>query len=70
MLTTVGEFDPKSGYMLAGVPDGMGIYLLTKDVIRFVFQSESYGSIAGGFFGSGDSHPFIVNNNGAQPGLR
>mgnify|MGYP003684246873 CR=1 FL=1 len=67
VLNTVGEFDPKTGFMLAGVPDGMGIYLLNNDVIRFIFQSESYGPIAGATrLGAGDSHPFVVNHNGAS----
>lgn len=67
VLNTVGEFDPKSGFMLNGVPDGMGIYLLNNDVIRFIFQSESYGPISGAStLGAGDTHPFIVNNNGAS----
>lgn len=41
VLATVGEYDPKSGYMLVGVPDGMGAYLKDKDTVRVIFQSES-----------------------------
>jgi hypothetical protein len=67
VLSTVGEFDVKSGYMLVGVPDGMGIYLRNNNVIRHIWQSESYGPIAGGTSpGQMESHPCIVNNNGAS----
>ena len=44
MLATVGEYDKASGYMLVGVPDGMGAYLLDETTVRVVFQSESYGT--------------------------
>jgi hypothetical protein len=68
VLSTVGEFDPKTGYMLVGVPDGMGIYLLNNNVIRHIWQSESYGPITSRATtpGSFQSPPFIVNNNGAS----
>ena len=45
VIATMGEIDAKTGYMLVGVPDGMGSYLLDDETIRFVYQSESYGPI-------------------------
>lgn len=34
VLATVGEYDAKTGYMLVGVPDGMGAYLLDDKTVR------------------------------------
>merc|ERR1719197_345476 len=64
----MGEIDKKTGYMLVGVPDGMGAYLLDDTTIRFVYQSESYGPLNwwSDIRGSYDSYPFIVNPNGAS----
>lgn len=61
-LATVGEFDKDTGFMLVGVPDGMGSYLVDDSTVRIVFQSESYGT----FGGAGESFPFMVNGNGAS----
>jgi len=61
VLATVGEYLPKNGYMLVGVPDGMGAYLLDSTTVRIVFQSESYGTIT-----RFESYPFVVNPNGAS----
>ena len=63
VLATVGEYDPTSGYMLVGVPDGMGAYLKDKDTVRIIYQSESYGPINWWCreVACGDSFPFIVN---------
>eukprot|EP00930_Biecheleria_cincta_P082155 TRINITY_DN7180_c0_g1_i2.p1 TRINITY_DN7180_c0_g1~~TRINITY_DN7180_c0_g1_i2.p1 ORF type:complete len:807 (-),score=143.12 TRINITY_DN7180_c0_g1_i2:210-2318(-) len=61
-LLTVGEFDKATGFMLVGVPDGMGAYLVDDSTVRIIFQSESYGT----FGGAGESFPFLVNNNGAS----
>ena len=61
VLCTVGEYDPASGYMLVGVPDGMGAYLLDSTTVRIIWQSESYGT-----FSTYESFPFIVNPNGAS----
>ena len=41
VLATMGEYHPATGYMLVGVPDGMGAYLLNPTTVRIVFQSES-----------------------------
>ena len=60
VLATVGEYNPKTGWALVGVPDGMGAYLLDDDTVRVVFQSESYGPVS-----AYESYPFIVNDNGA-----
>ena len=61
VLCTVGEYDPASGYMLVGVPDGMGAYLLDSTTVRIIWQSESYGT-----FSTYESFPFVVNPNGAS----
>lgn len=68
VLATVGEYDPATGYMLVGVPDGMGAYLLDPNTVRVVFQSESYGPMAWfcDVVGCADSYPFLVNSNGAS----
>lgn len=44
-LLTIGEYDPFTGYMPVGVPDGQGIYRYDNNTIRYVFQAESYGYI-------------------------
>eukprot|EP00406_Dinophysis_acuminata_P007158 CAMPEP_0179231102 /NCGR_PEP_ID=MMETSP0797-20121207/11171_1 /TAXON_ID=47934 /ORGANISM="Dinophysis acuminata, Strain DAEP01" /LENGTH=764 /DNA_ID=CAMNT_0020938181 /DNA_START=98 /DNA_END=2392 /DNA_ORIENTATION=+ len=68
VLCTVGEFDKNTGFMLVGVPDGMGAYLKDSSTVRLIFQSESYGpinwwsSVQGAF----DSYPYTVNSNGAS----
>mmetsp|Transcript_8874 Transcript_8874/g.13445 ORF Transcript_8874/g.13445 Transcript_8874/m.13445 type:complete len:830 (+) Transcript_8874:287-2776(+) len=59
VLATVGEYDANTGYMLVGVPDGMGAYLLNDHTVRYVFQSESYGPLAR------ESWPYRVNNDTA-----
>jgi hypothetical protein len=41
VLATVGEYDKTSGFMLVGVPDGMGAYLKDDTTVRIVWQSES-----------------------------
>mgnify|MGYP000844124088 FL=1 len=61
VLCTVGEYEPSTGYMLVGVPDGMGAYLLDSTTVRIIWQSESYGT-----FSTFESFPFIVNPNGAS----
>ena len=61
VLCTVGEYSPASGYMLVGVPDGMGAYLLDSATVRIIWQSESYGT-----FSTYESFPFVVNPNGAS----
>lgn len=61
VLATVGEYLPKTGYMLVGVPDGMGAYLLDSTTVRIVFQSESYGPTSS----TDDSYPWMVNANNA-----
>ena len=61
VLCTVGEYSPATGYMLVGVPDGMGAYLLDSTTVRIIWQSESYGTIT-----AFESYPFIVNPNGAS----
>jgi len=69
VLATVGEYNPKTGYMLVGVPDGMGAYLVDDNTVRVIFQSESYGGMnwwcgpnqGNALLGCGDSFPFIVN---------
>lgn len=60
VLNTVGEYDAETGYMIVGVPDGMGAYLVDDKTVRVVFQSESYGPVA-----QQESYPFIVNPTGA-----
>jgi hypothetical protein len=68
VLATMGEYLPSTGYMLVGVPDGMGAYLTDASTVRIVFQSESYGPLNWWCtsLGCGDSYPFIVNSNGAS----
>jgi len=44
-ILTIGEYDPFTGYMPVGVPDGQGIYRYDNNTIRFIFQAESYGYI-------------------------
>jgi len=61
VLCTVGEYSPATGFMLVGVPDGMGAYLLDPTTVRIIWQSESYGTIS-----DAESYPFIVNPNGAS----
>merc|ERR1719197_1922957 len=61
VLATVGEYLPSNGYMLVGVPDGMGSMLLDATTVRLIFQSESYGPIT-----RGESHPFLVNPSNAS----
>ena len=61
VLCTVGEYSPATGFMLVGVPDGMGAYLLDSTTVRIIWQSESYGT-----FSTFESFPFIVNPNGAS----
>lgn len=61
VLATVGEYLPSTGFMLVGVPDGMGSMLLDATTARVIFQSESYGPIT-----RGESHPFAVNPSGAS----
>lgn len=61
VLCTVGEYAPDTGFMIVGVPDGMGAYLLDDSTVRIVFQSESYGPVT-----QFESYPFIVNDNGAS----
>jgi hypothetical protein len=80
VIATVGEYNPATGFMLVGVPDGMGAYLRDATTVRIIFQSESYGGLnwwcgpanapsprptAAGL-GCGDSFPFMVNSNGAS----
>ncbi|EOD19865.1 hypothetical protein EMIHUDRAFT_458652 [Emiliania huxleyi CCMP1516] len=60
VLLTVGEYLPSNGYMLVGVPDGMGAMLKDDSTVRIVFQSESYGPM---YY---ESYPFIVNPDGAS----
>jgi hypothetical protein len=60
VLCTVGEYLPSTGYMLVGVPDGMGAMLKDDSTVRIVFQSESYGPM---YY---ESYPFIVNPDGAS----
>ena len=60
VLLTVGEYLPSNGYMLVGVPDGMGAMLKDDSTVRIVFQSESYGPMYH------ESYPFIVNPDGAS----
>lgn len=62
-IGTVGEYHLRDGKItdvLVGVPDGMGSYLLDKDTVRMVVQSESYGPISGY-----QSYPYAVNNGAA-----
>jgi hypothetical protein len=68
VLATMGEYYPPTGYMLVGVPDGMGAMLLDSTTVRIVFQSESYGPLNWWCTnqGCGDSFPFLVNSNGAS----
>ena len=80
VIATVGEYDPATGFMLVGVPDGMGAYLLDATTVRVVFQSESYGGLnwwcgpadastprpTAARLGCGDSYPFMINSNGAS----
>jgi len=68
VLATMGEYLPSTGYMLVGVPDGMGAYLTDSTTVRIVFQSESYGPLNWwcSAVGCGDSYPFLVNSNGAS----
>jgi len=61
VLATVGEYLPKTGYMLVGVPDGMGAYLKDETTVRIVFQSESYGPTSS----TDDSYPWLVGTNKA-----
>ena len=61
VLATVGEYLPSNGYMLVGVPDGMGAMLMDSTTVRIIFQSESYGPIT-----AGESHPFLVNPSNAS----
>lgn len=61
VLATVGEYNSETGYMLVGVPDGIGAMLLDDETVRIVFQSESYGPIL-----NYESYPVIVNDNGAS----
>ena len=61
VLATVGEYNEQTGYMLVGVPDGMGAYLIDDETVRLVFQSESYGTIS-----RYEAYPVIVNDNGAS----
>jgi hypothetical protein len=63
VLCTVGEYHPASGYMLVGVPDGMGAYLTNPNTVRVIFQSESYGPMYGL-----ESYPFIVSGGGSFTG--
>jgi len=62
-IATVGEYTMKGedGYFVVGVPDGQGAYLVDDDTLRFVFQSESYGTISGG-----ESYPWFVNDGAAS----
>lgn len=60
VLCTVGEYLKSNGYMLVGVPDGMGAMLKDDSTVRIVFQSESYGPM---YY---ESYPFIVNPDGAS----
>lgn len=62
-LVTVGEYNPATGYVVVGVPDGMGAYLTDANTVRLIFQSESYGAVADWAF---ESYPFVVNPNGAS----
>eukprot|EP00628_Pelagophyceae_sp_CCMP2097_P038960 CAMPEP_0184243318 /NCGR_PEP_ID=MMETSP0977-20130417/156_1 /TAXON_ID=483370 /ORGANISM="non described non described, Strain CCMP2097" /LENGTH=857 /DNA_ID=CAMNT_0026548577 /DNA_START=90 /DNA_END=2663 /DNA_ORIENTATION=- len=57
VLMTVGEYDKKTGFMLVGVPDGMGCYLKDDSTVRVIWQSESYGPLSS----TKDSFPFVVN---------
>jgi len=54
-LLTIGEYDPYTGYMPAGVPDGQGVYRLDNCTVRLVFQAESSG------FGGNPTWPMPVN---------
>jgi hypothetical protein len=60
VLCTVGEYLPSTGYMLVGVPDGMGAMLKDDTTVSIIFQSESYGPM---YY---ESYPFIVNPSGAS----
>ena len=80
VIATVGEYNPATGFMLVGVPDGMGAYLRDATTVRIIFQSESYGGLnwwcgpanapaarpTAARLGCGDSWPFMVNSNGAS----
>jgi len=52
----VGEVNPRTGAMLTGVPDGNGAYLLNDEVVRVIYQSESYGPLT-----RQETFPFFVN---------
>lgn len=56
VLATVGEVNPRTGAMLTGVPDGNGVYLRSDDVVRYIYQSESYGPLS-----RQETFPFFVN---------
>jgi len=58
-LATVGEFSQckgTRGEMIVGVPDGIGSYLVDRQTLRVITQSESYGPLAA------ESYPFPVND--------
>lgn len=44
-MFTVGEVDKVTGKALTGWPDGNAAFLLDKDTVRVIYQSESYGNI-------------------------
>eukprot|EP00429_Kryptoperidinium_foliaceum_P046422 CAMPEP_0176105052 /NCGR_PEP_ID=MMETSP0120_2-20121206/52715_1 /TAXON_ID=160619 /ORGANISM="Kryptoperidinium foliaceum, Strain CCMP 1326" /LENGTH=759 /DNA_ID=CAMNT_0017439163 /DNA_START=525 /DNA_END=2802 /DNA_ORIENTATION=+ len=56
VLATVGEVNPRTGAMLTGVPDGNGAYLKSAEVVRLIYQSESYGPLT-----RQETFPFFVN---------
>lgn len=62
-LATVGEIsrcEDTVGEVIVGVPDGLGAYLVGKDTVRAIVQSESYGPIV-----YGESYSYSVNNGAA-----
>ena len=60
-ILTIGEYDPVSGYVPVGVPDGIGAIRKDRDTMRMIYQSESYGHLEAGV-----SWQQYVNKNGAK----
>lgn len=56
-LATVGEYDPNTGMVLTGYPDGNAAWLVDNDTIRVAYQSESYGTN----FDS-ETYPWVMSN--------
>lgn len=56
VVATVGEANPRTGAMLTGVPDGNGAYLKSAGVVRYIYQSESYGPL-----NRQENFPYFVN---------